>query len=293
MNEMTSRSYTVAIKFPVALHRRGDIIDYVVEELFQTDEFKDSAKERDGFIYNELERFAYIPRVFTHETSYELERGHFSTWWNAITLRPDYSNPYINDLYYLHEIGHASRMPYLYPLEFEAFDEKMQRNELEASVLSEIEVYFQIDGLRENSFPHPIYADRFLEDDAMVSLWRASPQTALETMRTHRRNTMRVSPEHLTDFSDRWLRRFADQNRIFAGVWSHRYGDIEAHMKEMVERSCGGDRRGALHFHQAWLESEASRGRAGIPFTPEAEMFAPIYWANKKRYEEEREQHQQ
>ena len=48
----------------------------------------------------------------------------------------------------------------------------MEDNELKASVCSEIRVYFELPDLRDLAFAHPIYADRFLSDASMQTLWR-------------------------------------------------------------------------------------------------------------------------
>src|SRR4029453_8621088 len=66
----------------------------------------------------------------------------------CMMLRGDYANPVIADLYLVHELYHAGTMPYIPGMGRPAFDEKMVRNELEASVLSEIQVYFEMPDLR-------------------------------------------------------------------------------------------------------------------------------------------------
>lgn len=262
-----------------------------VARLWKSQPFRESYNTR-GFIYQQVDAFARMPRFFAESSNDQLERSHFSTWWNVIMLR-EYDNPYINDLYYLHEMTHAATMPYVKDIGRAAFDEKMQRNELEASVLSEIAVYFELEGLRENSFNHPIYADRYLRDGDMQNLWKANRNLAMETLRTMRRDVMVGKPEHSLDLEESWIRRFNDQNAIYFGIWADRYRDIENMMAVFQSMACTNDddgdgfpRRAAAHLLKTMIEREAKRDPVdNIPFRLEAELFAPVYWASKAKYD--------
>lgn len=264
----------------IPLVSRGGIHDFMGAR-WRSAAFRSSHADG-GFIYWQVERFAWRPRVFAEPSNDQLERAHFSTWWNVIMLR-EYDNPIIHDLYYLHEMAHAASMPYIGNIGREAFAEKMQRNELEASVLSEIAIYFEMPELREESFNHPIYADRFINDPNLQTLWKANRDVALETMRSIRRDVMVSKPEHLMDTSEIWIRRFADQNAIYANVWADRYNEIEQRMAALQL----ADRKTGLQEHLDWLEVEAARDPIdNIPFRQEAELFSPFYWSNKAKYEE-------
>jgi hypothetical protein len=99
---------------------RADVHDYV-GSLWKTDAFRTSHKTG-GFIYSVIDQFAMLPRLFCETTNDRLERAHFSTWWGAIMHRPDYTNQVIVDLYCLHEIYHAAKMPYVPDIGRAAFD---------------------------------------------------------------------------------------------------------------------------------------------------------------------------
>lgn len=259
-----------------------DTYDYC-EGLWRSEPFRRSF-ESGGFVREQVKRFAWLPRFFAETTNDHLERAHFSTWWNVIILR-EYDNPIIHDLYYLHEMAHAASMPYFGLVGKAAFDEKMQRNELEASVLSEIAVYFEMPGLREASFEHEIYADRFLNDGNIVKLWRANREVAYETLRTMRRHVMVSKPEHQMDIAEIWIRRFAEQNAAYAITWADRYKEVEEQMSEFQLLSSIDWKDGAA-FHKRWLEARmAEDPKDGIPFREEAELFSPFYWSNKAKYE--------
>jgi hypothetical protein len=265
----------------ISLVTDQDVHEYV-GELWKSDLFRNSHVDG-GYVYHQVERFAWLPRVFAESTHDHLERAHFSTWWNVIMLR-EYDNPIIHDLYYLHEMAHAATMPYIAGIGRAAFDEKMQRNELEASVLSEIAVYFDLPGLRETSFGHDIYADRFLVDPSMQRLWRANRDVALEAIRSERRHVMVCKPEHTMDQAEVWIRRFAEQNEAYSITWADNYTGVENFMAGFQRMGCN-DRAQAARIHMEWLAEEAAHDEVdNITFLEQAEMFAPFYWANKAKY---------
>ena len=113
-------------------------------------------------------------------------------------------------------IFHAALMPYFPGIGFDAFHRKMEDNELKASVCSEIRVYFELPQLRDIAFPHQIYADRFLSDPAMQTLWRCNKPVAIETLQEARRDVMFSKPEYEMDLAERWIRRFATMRCPFS-----------------------------------------------------------------------------
>ena len=254
--------------------------------LWRTPHFQQSHADG-GFIFEIIDQFARLPRLFCDETDDALERAHFSSWWGVLMNRT-YDNPVIEDLYRLHEIFHAATMPYFPGIGFDAFHRKMEDNELKASVCSEIRVYFEIPGLREASFPHPIYADRFLDNPEMRLLWEKNKLVAIETLQEARRDVMVSKPEHEMDLAERWIRRFALQNRQWSTSgttairrWSApsticRSALLAVTGPAPVSGIVPGSRRrprptAALH----------------VPFRHEATMFASIYWSNRRRYDAE------
>jgi hypothetical protein len=128
-------------------------------------------------------------------------------------------------------------------------------------------------GLREASFPHPIYADRFLNDPYMQALWTHNKEVAIETLRIKRRDVMVSKPQHLMDTTELWIRRFAKQNEAYSLSWSDQYNDVERHMAEFQSIAMAGDRERAIHFHRDWLEAEAANDpKDNIPFRLQAEF---------------------
>lgn len=262
---------------------KNDIIDFI-GSLWKTELFQKAHADPNSYVSGVVNEYAYLPRMFAESSNEQLERAHFSTWWGVLMLRDDYDNPYIHDLYLLHEMYHAGKMPYIPGIGREAFAEKMQRNELEASVMSEVQVYFEMPELRALSFSYPIYADQFLNNDRMVNLWKSNRSVARETIRTIRRDIMTSKPEHLLSLTEVWVRKFVDQNTIWALIWTSRYNEIEYRMSMLQERS-SYDRAGALQEHLDWLTRECARDVVdNVPFREEAELFEPFVAANKREY---------
>jgi hypothetical protein len=263
----------------------SDVFDFV-HGLWKTDAFRD-AHRRGGFVQDIVNQFVALPRLFCQATNDRLERAHFSTWWGGMMLRDDYANPVIADLYLLHELYHAATMPYIPGLGRAAFDEKMVRNELEASVLSEIQVYFEMPELRAASFDHPIYADRYLNDPYMQMLWRDNKPVAIETLRAIRRNVMIGMPEHEMDATELWIRRFAQQNAAYSIVWADHYDLVERRMRDFQLDTHSKSRQEALLRHRDWLEAEAGKDAADhVPFRRQAELSTAFYWYNKEKHQE-------
>lgn len=275
------------MKYAIYLETQTEVEDFV-RNLWKSDAFRDS-HINGGIIADIAKRFAYLPRIFAHTSNDYLERPHFSTWWNVIMLR-EYDNPIINDLYYLHEMTHAASMPYVEEIGSAAFRETMQRNELEASVLSEIAIYFDLPELRKCSFQHEIYADRFLHNPRMQNLYKVNRETALETLRSMRLDVMVSKPKEQMDMTEIWIRRFADQNVVYASVWADRYREVERGMSCFQRIALGygsNPRKAALEMLRRWLDREIARDpKDNIPFRQEAELFAPFYWSNKEKYED-------
>src|SRR5690242_7667540 len=65
-----------------------------------------------NFVSRIVEDFAALPRFSVEMSDERMEWAHFSTWWGGIPLRK-YDNPYIHDLYWIHEMAHAGNMVFM------------------------------------------------------------------------------------------------------------------------------------------------------------------------------------
>jgi hypothetical protein len=268
----------------VVIAQPSDIEDHV-RSLWKTELFRKS-HVTGKFIGDVIRQFSLIPRGFCQTSNDSMERAHFCTWWNVHMTRDDYTNPFIEDLYRLHEIYHAATMPYIPGIGYEAFHRKMEENELKASVASEIRIYFELPELRAEAFKYPIYADRFLIRKDMQQLWRENRELAIETLQELRRDVMFSKAEHEMDFAERWIRRFTVQNRQWSTIWYEHYDTVETHVWRLYQTTLSGDRSGAARAHEDWVAERAAQDPASsIPFRLEAEMFANIYWSNRRKYD--------
>jgi hypothetical protein len=255
-----------------------------VRNHWQTDIFRQSHDEG-GFVHDVIDKFAQMPCFFFQASDEYLEKAHFSTWWRGMQIR-EYGNPYIHDLYELHEIFHASEMLFHPQLSFEAFKRKMQDNELDASVCSEIEAYFRLPALRQNSFGQEIFADRFLNDPKTQAHWATDPERTVKELRMHRQNIMMgdMNEAH-KDRAEFWIKQFSYQNESWASIWVHQYKKVEQAMVAMRDMVDSGDKAKALQNHIAWLTSPEIAQGGTVPFPDEAKAFAGVYWANKAAYD--------
>lgn len=252
--------------------------------LWATDIFRQSHDEG-GFVHEIVDRMASLPVFFFRASDEKLEKAHFATWWRGIQLR-DYDNPAIHDLYYLHEFFHAGDMIYADNLSFDAFRRKMQDNELDASTCSEIEAYFRLPDLRDNSFRHPIFADRFLNNHDIQKRWETDPERMLKELRMHRQNVMMTPlPANHSDRTEFWIRQFNFQNESWANIWVHRYNEVEKAMVQMRETMASFGPRAALEDHIEWLQSSHVSFGGDVPFPDEARAFSAVYWATKAAYD--------
>lgn len=101
------------------------------------------------------------------EESFEYEKPHFTQYRNFCVLRK-YDNHYLSDMYYLHDFVH---MLFEYPMHVKnhtllSFYEKLVLNEQIASNETEIETYNRLPHIRQHTFPHKIFYDTLLENNA-------------------------------------------------------------------------------------------------------------------------------
>ena len=255
--------------------------------------FKANHNSEGSFVNRIVDDFAKLPRAFA-DMSMPREASHFSTWFGVILNRdPDWykdDENEIHDLYYLHEYYHAATMTYDPDLSFGDWYNKMTTNEFEASLVSEVLVYFEMPGLRERTFKMPIWVDRFL--GATPNHKKVYPVSFLR----EKRLAAMQSPNPL-DYIELQMHNYIEQNQDWARVWRKRYREVEANMKKFVDDCNDGTRDDAITDHYLWLckTSKLDVGDQGgtlddngvpyvYPYFNELEAFSDIYQQNKKLY---------
>lgn len=262
--------------------------------LWKTDLFKREASRPGSMVNRVVNRAAQYP-IFFYDMSdspstdtpdnEKTEWAHHMAWMGGIPRRA-YSNPAIADLAMLHELYHKGMMSYSPGMSHDAFKRKMFDNELEASVTSELEIYFQHPEFRENTFSQEIFADRFLRDNEFMQRWNNDPERMRGIVREQRRDAMHqvANPKDTVQY---WINKFADQNEQWALTWRERYNQLETAMANLHRTiDLGGNRQQAMDEYMAWLSSPEITKGTEIPFPDEAHAFAGVARFNKRLYQE-------
>lgn len=244
-----------------------EVHDYVMN-LWSDGLIKQSHQDG-GIVYEVIDQFAQMPRIFFDASDSKLEWTHFSTWWGAI-VHAEYDNPVIRDLRYLHEIYHGATFPYKAGLTIEEMRERNFQNEREASVFTEIAIYLALEGLREQSFPHAIFADSLIEMPSWKALWANDRHFTMKCLIEHRARIV----DDLTDTSDPqliWLQRYREQEQRWVDIWRNRYNEVDVAMIKLRDNK---DKQNSLDHHLEWLDSVSTND---IPFYEEAVSFRSAY----------------
>ncbi len=247
-----------------------DILDFVNSQ-WQTEMFREAAITAGHPVQQLLQKFAMLPRIFFKFTEPNLERLHFTTWMGAMALRGAnwYKNPYIADVFLLHEICHMANATYDINLSFDDWHHKMNMEEVDASVLSEVMVYFWMPELRPLTFAEPIWADRFLNEDNHA-LFAEDPAALKDYIMRARLECMKDTHKNSADPEVRRIAQYGFSNYEWSSIWQESYREVEFKMYLLTYGSMR-NRESALSDHISWLKSKMLHG---IPFRVQAEAYA-------------------
>ena len=277
-----------------------DLPDYV-KALWQTNEFKASHEDPNGYIRQVVEHLASQPLIFFEMHDSKIEWTHFSTWLGCIAKRT-YDNPVIQDLYYLHEFVHAATMTYDPSTTFAQWYRKMVENEMISSLHSEAYIYFEMPTLRQGSFAFDIWVDRFLPEETVLPYERREkPRSFRGSMKSYetyfgskpgilnalyRDRIQAMRDPHPFDLVELQIHYYAQQNVQWANIWAGSRKEVEGQMQASHDASRPEEAR--LEQHIDWLyhhpNTKTDPGAAPfIPFYEEAKAFAEIVEENKHR----------
>lgn len=193
--------------------------------------------------------------------------GHFGTYFRC-TPRRKYENPYIEDLYWLHEIYHLytwlPRARQVTPRKHEDWHDwqrRMIHSEIRAACASECMAHIFIPGLRKKTFKHPIWVDRFLKDEAWIKAIRAGKISRNEAFKRVKRERRRCyEKSRYDDYVEAQVRGYYQSNLdwvillaskpeevTISGVTTPVYRAIEDHLKAMLYGRVSDEE------HAAWL----------------------------------------
>lgn len=238
-------------------------------QLFRTPDF-----QRSPFI---LDLCRVVGDVWVTDDETWGRHGHFTTFFGAIVRRGAYREPVFHDLYVLHELWHRRTIRYEPGRSWLQWSRDLIASELSASLTSECLVYFRIPGLREQTFSHEIWVDRFL------GAWRGRPIDQVE-LHLRQERLRALNAPSFDDFLEHQIANYGRQNMLWARVWASAAGigptpDVPAFrvVDEHMSRPDRDDDR-----HPDWLRAHADA--AGVPFPEQAAAFQPIYERSQREF---------
>lgn len=206
--------------------------------------------------------------------------GHFGTYFGALPLRQGvYRNPYIQLLYYLHELKHMQTIRYDNSRSWLGWQRSIILSELISSLTSECYSYLHIPGLRPKTFKHEIWVDRFLP------LCRFLPIRLVEWYIRRERLRALHAPQ-FNDFIEYQIRNYGAQNIAWCRIWAAPVGYgpfVNLPAYRVVEAHMSSERSFDPIMHSQWLE-DVTHPVSGIPFSNQAFAFETVYKESNAHY---------
>jgi hypothetical protein len=201
--------------------------------------------------------------------------GHFTTFFGAIVRRSWYK-PVFHDLYMLHELWHRRTIRYEPGRSWLQWSRDLVASELASSLTSECMVYFRLPGLREQTFAHEIWVDRFIGALGSRPLQQVELRLREERLRA-------LNAPSFDDFLEHQIANYGRQNMLWARVWASPAAcgptpDLAAFrvVDEHMSRPDRDDRQ------LDWLAAHADA--TGVPFAAQAAAFQPIYERSQRDF---------
>lgn len=205
-------------------------LDNYVYNLWSTDFFRNE-QLKEGSIINLLVKHLREKCFYSFQYSDVTERNHMPLWIYHIAER-EYDNPYVKDLYYFHEFYHLISFPEKEMTDYEEWKAAMWHNELEASLMSEVFIYYCYPELRANTFNHKIWFDDMAEMFGYEKVFMTEEmftfQRIPETFQKikERRMALREGLESSLETED-WVRSFNNKDPWFE-FWKKDFKKLES-----------------------------------------------------------------
>jgi hypothetical protein len=249
----------------------ADATRAAVAALWQTDLFREAHATPGSYVFRVVEALTQLPKLWCELDDVPVERSHFLAWMGILPLRHGYTNPAISDLYYFHEYVHLITMTHSADPEVERWQQKIWNNERDASLASEVYVYFEMPTLRAMTFEFEIWADRFLARPDVVALHR-DDRPAFEAMMESERERAMSHPIE-GDVNEALIASYHELNVRWIDIWRERYLEVERAMQRFTH-TCADDPAGAIETLHRWALDEQGGGLC--PFEAEARAFAGV-----------------
>ena len=271
------------------LESRDDVTVFA-GSIWRTLMFRELHEQQGSYLQRIIDLFADKPRIYYDMDDPALERNHFTVWMNAIQIREPYQNPYLEDMYNLHEMQHLNTMIYNARSNLFEWSTRSLVNELDATIETEVVIYFAIPGLREKTFPFEIWADRFLKNEQLLSdeyddnhrFFARDPKGFREAL-MKRRWRIRHQPTP-GDRIEEMISGYVQRNDAWDEIWVDVFPEIDQHMEEF-EADCSSDRAKAIHAHAHWLLYK--KGSGICPYQKQAEEYVKVAEHFKQKFAEQ------
>lgn len=138
-----------------------DEMDDFFSSFWRTEEFKNMQKFNPYFKVwvNKLKEAP----IFFFDISHEKGKYHLTSHMRLIARR-EYDDDYMHDLYYMHELTHCAEFEASTSNDYSLWMNKLNDNELYASIVSEVLVYYFSPSMIGKTF-NPLWANRFYNKD--------------------------------------------------------------------------------------------------------------------------------
>lgn len=137
-------------------------IEHHLNNLWRTKEFKFLQKNH-PFFKKFTQQLQKAP-VYFFDNKNEKGKYHLSSHMRLIANRL-YDDNYMHDLYYFHELLHCAEFEAQKQINYQQWKNKLNENELFASVVSEVLIYYMMPQLIGKTFD-PLWAEIFYKDDS-------------------------------------------------------------------------------------------------------------------------------
>lgn len=207
----------------------SETMDDFIYNNWKTDFFKNLQKKKGSVVDLMITRLKE-KGLFVFDYSNDLEYKHMFLWFYHIGHR-QYDNPYIHDLFFFHEFYHLISFPEKKFDNFEEWKSAMWQNELEASLMSEVFIYYFEPELRQHTFKQRIWCDDVIEmfgyeqvnvtDD--ILMFKGHNEVFKKI--TDRREQLRAGLESTIQTED-WIRNFNNKDDWFVS-WKDVFHTVE------------------------------------------------------------------
>lgn len=218
----------------------SDNMDEFIYNNWKTDFFKNLQKKEGSVIDIMITRLKE-KGLFVFDYSNDLEYKHMFLWFYHIGHR-QYDNPYIHDLFFFHEFYHLISFPEKKFDNFEEWKAAMWQNELEASLMSEVFIYYFEPELRQHTFKQRIWFDDMIEMfgyehvNVTDNILMFNEHNEVFNNITNRREQLRAGLAS-TIQTEEWIRSFNTKDDWFIS-WKdvfHTVEDIRHNFEQMIK----------------------------------------------------------